>query len=103
MPSARWTRSPRSLPTASAEVRASGRVRLRGVRRAAHAARHRIARVHPGQAMTELRGIPVCGGSRVGPALLYEEAPDVVLLPQGPPADVEAEVRRLRRALDAAR
>jgi phosphoenolpyruvate-protein phosphotransferase (PTS system enzyme I) len=53
--------------------------------------------------MTELKGIPVCGGSRVGPALLYEEAPDVVLLPEGPPSDVEAEVARLARALVAAR
>ncbi len=54
-------------------------------------------------AMVRLTGIPVCGGSRVGPALLYEESPDVVPLPDAPPQDLEAEVGRLRRAVATAR
>src|SRR5262245_54275668 len=54
-------------------------------------------------AMTDFAGIPVCGGSRVGPALLYDEAPDVVPLNDEPPQDVEAEVARLGRGLEAAR
>jgi phosphoenolpyruvate-protein phosphotransferase (PTS system enzyme I) len=51
----------------------------------------------------ELRGIPVCGGSRVGPAVFYEESPDVVALPDVRPADPALEVERFRRAVTAAR
>jgi phosphotransferase system enzyme I (PtsI) len=54
-------------------------------------------------AMTELRGIPVAGGSRVGRALLVgEEAPGtaIPLVPRGRPPQ---EVERLERAFDEAR
>ncbi len=55
------------------------------------------------RAPQELRGIPVCGGSRVGPALIFEEALDLAPVSDRPPADPEAEVQRLRRAAAAAR
>jgi phosphotransferase system enzyme I (PtsI) len=48
--------------------------------------------------MAELNGIPVCGGSRVGRALLYEEAPDLSSPGTVAPEHVEAEVLRLERA-----
>jgi phosphotransferase system enzyme I (PtsI) len=53
--------------------------------------------------MLRLGGIPVCGGSRVGPALLYEESPDVVALPDAPPQEPRLETERLRRAVALAR
>ncbi len=53
--------------------------------------------------MTTFAGIPVSGGSRVGRALLYDEAPDISAVSAAPPADVEAEVRRLQRAGELAR
>lgn len=53
--------------------------------------------------MTELEGIPVAGGSRIGRALLYSETEEV-FDPQAPTtADVEYEVGRLRRAAELAR
>lgn len=48
--------------------------------------------------MHELHGIPVCGGSGVGRALLYEETRRVSVAAGVPPKDVEAEVDRLERA-----
>jgi phosphotransferase system enzyme I (PtsI) len=53
--------------------------------------------------MTKFEGIPVSGGSRVGRALLYDETPDISAVSAAPPADVEAEVRRLLRAGELAR
>jgi phosphotransferase system enzyme I (PtsI) len=50
-----------------------------------------------------LTGIPVVGGSRVGRAVLVEEAPEVVLARSSAPADVEAEVRRLQRGVEDAK
>jgi phosphoenolpyruvate-protein phosphotransferase (PTS system enzyme I) len=52
--------------------------------------------------MASLDGIAVCGGSRVGPALLYEESPDVVALPERPALEPRLEVERLRRAVATA-
>ena len=52
--------------------------------------------------MTELRGIAVVGGSRVGRALLFDEVPDVTPTAAVPPSDVEAEVERLHRAAELA-
>ncbi|MDJ0522989.1 MAG: phosphoenolpyruvate--protein phosphotransferase [Planctomycetota bacterium] len=54
-------------------------------------------------AMHVLDGIPVCGGSGVGRALLYEETHDVRAAAALPPRDVEEEVERLRRASRLAR
>jgi phosphotransferase system enzyme I (PtsI) len=51
-----------------------------------------------GPRMLELDGIPVCGGSGVGRALLYEETRHVSVASSVPPKDVEAEVGRLERA-----
>ncbi|MHC5009845.1 MAG: phosphoenolpyruvate--protein phosphotransferase [Planctomycetota bacterium] len=51
--------------------------------------------------MTELHGIPVAGGSRVGPALLYEETLDVAI-PLSPAGDVADELARLGQAVSAA-
>ncbi|MDA1194840.1 MAG: phosphoenolpyruvate--protein phosphotransferase [Planctomycetota bacterium] len=56
----------------------------------------------PRTAMQELRGIPVSGGSGVGRALLYEEAPDVRAAAARPPRDLEGEVRRLHEAAERA-
>ncbi len=53
--------------------------------------------------MNELRGIPVSGGSRVGRALLYDETPEVSPPTAQHPTDVEAEVKRLRRAAELAK
>ncbi|MGE0192833.1 MAG: phosphoenolpyruvate--protein phosphotransferase [Planctomycetota bacterium] len=53
--------------------------------------------------MTELRGLPVSGGSRVGYALLFEEVPDVRAPAGGVGADdVPAELARLDAALEEA-
>ena len=57
----------------------------------------------PTPPMTELRGIAVVGGSRVGRALLYDEVPDVTPAAAVPPRDVEAEVARVQRAAALAR
>lgn len=53
--------------------------------------------------MIQLTGIPVSGGSRIGRALLFEEVPDVSPAMAQPPADLDAEVKRLRRAAELAR
>ncbi len=53
--------------------------------------------------MTELQGIPVSGGSRIGRALLYEETPEVSPSSAVPPEDPAAEVARLRRAAELAK
>lgn len=53
--------------------------------------------------MTELQGLPVSGGSRVGRALLYEETPEVSPSSAVPPDDPAAEVARLRRAAELAK
>ncbi|MFM8979088.1 MAG: phosphoenolpyruvate--protein phosphotransferase [Planctomycetia bacterium] len=53
--------------------------------------------------MARLNGIAVCGGSRIGPALLFEESPDVVALPDAPAQDARTEKERLRRAVGTAR
>ncbi|MFV1958794.1 MAG: phosphoenolpyruvate-utilizing N-terminal domain-containing protein, partial [Planctomycetota bacterium] len=52
-------------------------------------------------AMLELEGIPVAGGSRVGRAVVFEDAPGtaISLVPAGPP---EAEIERFGRALERA-
>jgi phosphotransferase system enzyme I (PtsI) len=52
--------------------------------------------------MITLTGIPVVGGSRVGRAALHDEAPDAVLARPAVPDDLEAERRRLARALERA-
>ena len=53
--------------------------------------------------MTQLRGIAVSGGSRVGRALLYDETPEVSPTTALHPPDIEAEVKRLRRAAELAK
>ncbi len=53
--------------------------------------------------MTQLRGIAVSGGSRVGRALLYDETPEVSPTTALQPPDLEAEVKRLRRAAELAK
>ncbi len=53
--------------------------------------------------MTELRGLPVSGGSRVGYALLFEEVPDFKAPAGGLAAsEIPAEVRRLDTAVEEA-
>ncbi len=53
--------------------------------------------------MTELSGIPVAGGSRVGRALLYDETPEITPASAVPPEDPAAEVARLRIAAELAK